>query len=265
MSLPRFFLKEQVLKNIQAQPFVLYLSPDDVKHARVLRLATGEHIAVIDADSDYFECEISEFSNEMMVSISRHVETHDQGAKVTLVQGLPKGDKLELILRHSTELGVSKFIPLACERSIVKLDAKKAEKRRVRWETVVKSAAMQSGAPRIPEVTELMNMSALKTELAEYDAVLILWEEAPQTQYLNTAMADILTNAEVSNIAIVVGPEGGLSEKEIIELQAIPTKVLLVSLGSTILRTETAGIVGPALVLYELGKLGNSPKNPIKE
>ena len=153
MSLPRFFLENQVLAAETEAVFPLRLATDDAKHAKVLRLAAGEHVAVIDAASDYFECEIVDFSDGLpLVSIARHEEAVEEGPRVMLLQGLAKGDKMETVIRHATEVGVAAFVPLACRRSVVKLDGKKAAAKTERWRAIAKSAAMQSGQARIPEV-----------------------------------------------------------------------------------------------------------------
>ena len=125
MSLPRFFLENQVLAAETEAVFPLRLAADDVKHAKVLRLTAGEHIAVIDGASDYFECEIIDISNGLpLVSIARHEEAPAEGPQVILLQGLAKGDKMETVIRHATEVGVAAFVPLTCRRSVVKLDGK---------------------------------------------------------------------------------------------------------------------------------------------
>ena len=112
MSLPRFFLENQVLAAETEAVFPLRLALDDAKHARVLRLAAGEHIAVIDADQDYFECEIVDFADELpLVSIARHEDASEAGPQVILLQGLAKGDKMETVIRHATEVGVAAFVP----------------------------------------------------------------------------------------------------------------------------------------------------------
>ena len=210
MSLQHFYLHDQVLADEGAPTFPLRLSPDDAKHARVLRLAPGEHIAVVDAAQDYFECEIAAFDDAVpVVRIAQRLDDEERPL-VMLVQGLAKGDKMETVIRHATELGVSAFVPMSCERSIVRLDARKAAARTQRWRAIAKSAAMQSGQRACPE-----------------DA----------------------------RIAVVVGPEGGLSRSEADALLACNPRASLVSLGSSILRTETAGIVAPALVLHELGRM----------
>ena len=109
MSLPRFFLENQVLAAETEAVFPLRLEADDAKHARVLRLAAGEHIAVIDADQDYFECEIVDFADELpLVSIARHEDASEAGPQVILLQGLAKGDKMETVIRHATEPSIRK-------------------------------------------------------------------------------------------------------------------------------------------------------------
>ena len=260
MSLPRFFLENQVLAAETEAVFPLRLEADDAKHARVLRLTTGEHIAVIDADQDYFECEIVDFADELpLVSIARHEDASEAGPQVILLQGLAKGDKMETVIRHATELGVSAFVPMSCERSIVRLDARKAAARTQRWRAIAKSAAMQSGQRACPEVGEPMALADVCAFLAHATAVLVCWEEAPLDARIEKALERGLrldrALPENARIAVVVGPEGGLSRSEANALLACNPRASLVSLGSSILRTETAGIVAPALVLHELGRM----------
>lgn len=262
MSLPRFFLEQQVIAAEEEAVFPLRLAADDVRHARVLRLAPGEHIAVVDADSDYFECEIVSFDDSLpLVRIARHLEAPEEGPMVMLCQGLAKGDKMDDVVRHATEVGVSAFVPLVCERSVVKLDAKKAASRTERWRSIAKSAAMQAGRHRVPEVAEPATVAECASMLGGATAVVVCWEEAPSTCRLadavHGALAETRTPAADARIAVVVGPEGGLSQKEVDRLLAANPHASLVTLGPSILRTETAGVVAPALVLYELGGLGN--------
>ncbi|WP_294421691.1 16S rRNA (uracil(1498)-N(3))-methyltransferase [uncultured Senegalimassilia sp.] len=260
MSLPQFFLDEQVLADEACEQFPLALSRDDAKHAKVLRLAAGEHIAVVDAAQDYFECEIKAFDGGTpIVSISGHLDAKPLAAHVCLVQGLAKGDKMETVIRHATELGVSEFIPFAASRSIMKVDAKKSASKTERWQAIAKSAAMQSGQTHLAQVHEPMRLSALKDALASFDAVILCWEEAPGTAKLCDALrpvSHIAPSDRLARVAVVVGPEGGLAQEEVDAILACNDHARMVSLGSSILRTETAGIVAPALVLYELGGLG---------
>lgn len=262
MSLPHFYLEEQVVALEGAAVFPLRLAPDDAKHARVLRLAPGEHVAVVDAAQDYFECEVVSFNDEVpLVRVAQKLDEEEDGPAVMLLQGLAKGDKMEAVIRHATEVGVSAFVPLACARSVVKLDERKAAKRVERWRAIAKSAAMQSGRRVVPEVAEPMGVREACALLGQCTCVLVCWEEALQTARLRDAiecaLAQTLTLPEDARVAVVVGPEGGLEQAEVDALLACNPRARLVSLGSTILRTETAGVVAPALVLYELGGLGN--------
>ena len=173
MSLQHFYLEDQVLGEEVGEVFPLRLSIDDAKHARVLRLASKEHIAVIDAVQDYFECEVVAFDDALpLVRIARRFEAEPDGPTVLLVQGLAKGDKMETVIRHATELGVAGFVPYTADRSIVKLDRKKAAARTERWRAVAKSAAMQSGQRSVPEVCKPALLDEVCGILANASAVL---------------------------------------------------------------------------------------------
>lgn len=262
MALHRFFLDEQVIAAEDAAAFPLRLSPDDARHAKVVRLAAGEHVAVIDAAQDYFECEVVDATGELpIVRVAQHLDAPSM-PDVVLVQGLCKGDKMDDVVRHATELGVGAFVPLACERSVVRLDEAKARKRVGRWRAIAKSAAMQSGQARVPEVSMPMGVREAADMLTGATAVLVCWEEAPAAASMRAALTGALvrtgTPAADARIAVVVGPEGGLSAAEVDRLCAASPYASAVTLGPSILRTETAGIVAPALALYELGFLGAS-------
>lgn len=262
MSLPHFYLDDQVIAVEAKKVFSLRLAPDDMKHMRALRLKPGEHVAVIDAVQDYFECEIVSYADGMpLVSIARHLDADERLPRIVVVQGLAKGDKMDAVIRQGTEMGVVGFVPLICERSIVNLDAERTAAKTRRWRAVAKSAAMQSGQRTVPEVMAPAAISDICDMFAQNTAVLVCWEEAPRTARISDALSRFLaqcsmTSADV-NVAVVIGPEGGLTQREVDTLLARCAHVSLVSLGSSILRTETAGIVAPALVLYELGGLGN--------
>ena len=178
MSLPHFFLREQVLAFESAPVFALHLDADDTKHAKVLRLAVSEHIAVVDAVSDYFECEVVSFEgDELSVSIAQKLSSYAR-PEVVLVQGLAKGEKMDTIVRHATEVGIAEFVPMTTSRSVVKLDAKKSKARFERWASIAKSAAMQSGRSSKPVVHAPCSVAGAVDIAKDCDAVLICWEEA---------------------------------------------------------------------------------------
>ncbi|MEF2845261.1 MAG: RsmE family RNA methyltransferase [Eggerthellaceae bacterium] len=277
MSLPHFFLDEQIIASYDHATdgcwgvFALELSSEDIKHAKAMRLGVGEHIAVIDAAQDYFECEVVAFSADqgLMVRIAQHLDATPRPS-IVLFQGIAKGEKMDLIIRHATEVGVSRFVPLKTERCIVKMDDKKARSRVERWKAIAKSACMQSGRSdrALVDMPYSVRELAQATELLSLlDVLLICWEEAPGTAHLAQALLACKTaspsttattafagscKASFPCVGVVVGPEGGLTNSEVDALLTAHNNAHLVSLGSSILRTETAGIVAPALVMYEL-------------
>ena len=248
MSFHHFFLDGQIIAEETAQEFPVRLSAEDAKHARVLRLSEGEHISVVDAASDYFELEITSAHDGLVVSIA-------------LFQGLAKGDKMDDIIRHATEVGIDEFVPLSSSRCVMKLDAKKAKSKLARWQAIAHSAAMQSGRMVEPRVHESHTVKQAVQLLREFDCVLVCWEECPSTKTIAAALEQALGNVSVDKprIAVVVGPEGGLSADEVEALTA-SENAWPVTLGPSILRTETAGIVAPALVLYACGGMGADKK-----
>lgn len=256
MSLPRFFLTKQILGNITSASFELDLSADDLKHAQVLRLQPGEHIAVIDAAQDYFECEIIESSDHLVASITSRSEQQTPRPHITLAQGLPKGTKFDDIVRHATEVGVDEFIPLATQRSIVHLDAKKAQAKQARWQEIAKSAAMQSGRETIPAVAPVQTVREVCNHATDFDCVIIFWEEATAKDTITRALTPLfnLSHSEYTeaSVLLVVGPEGGLDPAEVTTLLEANPQVSTATLGPYILRTETAGLMAPGLVAYEL-------------
>ena len=261
MSLHHFFLDDQVLADEADEVFPLRLSADDRKHAKVLRLAAGEHVSVVDAARDYFECEIVQVEGgDIRARISQRLDMEQTGPDVILVQGIAKGEKMDDVIRHATEVGVAAFIPMASSRCVVKLDEKKAASRVARWRAIAKSAAMQSGRLTVPEVGEPMSVKQVAEALSGATCVLVCWEECPATSTIADAIARGMAECAMGDrrdarIAVVVGPEGGLSADEVDILTSGP-RSWPVTLGPTILRTETAGVVAPALVLYECGGMG---------
>ena len=262
MALPQFFLENQVLAAEADEVFPLRLDADDFHHARVLRLEPGQHIAVVDAASDYFECEVASFDADgLLVRIAQRGGDEEAQPSVMLVQGLAKGDKMDTVVRHGTEVGVDVFVPFACERSIVKLDRKKASSRTERWRSIARSAAMQAGRRHVPEVSEPLGLDEVCGLLRNATALIVCYEEADGSQSITKALQSALTKlqmpAQDARVAVVVGPEGGLTEREVHRLLSCNPRAYACTLGPSILRTETAGVVAPALVLHDLRNLAD--------
>ncbi len=269
MSLQTFFLESQVVADEAGETFELGLSEDDLRHFGVLRLRAGEHIAVVDASGDYFECEIASVgAGRPAVRVSGRRGRSALASEVVLFQGIPKLDKMDEIVRHATEVGASGFVPVAFRRCVPKLDAQKADKKRGRWQAIAKSAAMQSGRRSIPFVSAPTSLTEAFGMLAGFDRVVVFWEDADASAPGAEARAaggalrsaiplrSIVGEGAPARVAVVVGPEGGISPDEADALLASNAGASAASLGEDILRTETAGVVGCALVVYELGGLG---------
>lgn len=251
MALNRFFATSPVNSG-----GVLPLSASDAHHLRdVLRLTPGEEIVLVhagvatrvritraDAGADGIEGEAVEVLRDAALP------------SVTLVQGLAKGDKMDDVVRQATELGVARIVPFVAERSVVKLDPLKAAARVERWRRVAAEAAKQSQRTDVPEVTQLVPSVALP-ELLANSAVLVCWEEAAGSPGIGGGL-DALGPDAGTDVAVVVGPEGGLTPWEVEAMTA--GGAVAVSLGQTVLRTETAGVVAAALALYARGALGGS-------
>ena len=238
MSLPHFFLNDQVLANEAQAEFPLALSRDDAKHAKVLRLAPGEHVAVVDAAQDYFECEIVSFAEALpVVRIAGHLDQASDMPHVCLVQGLAKGDKMETVIRHATELGVAEFIPFAAARSIMKVDAKKAAAKTERWQAIAKSAAMQSGQTRLAHVNQPMKLAPrCAPRWRAFDAVLVCWEEAPGTARAARSASERASSVQEHPISKHesqwwLAPRADLLQEEVDALWRCNAHASLVSLG----------------------------------
>lgn len=169
--------------------------------------------------------------------------------RITLIQGLPKGEKMELILQKGTELGVSEIIPFPADRSVSRIPADRQDERRRRWQRIAGEAARQAGRPDIPTVRLARGMDDAVRD-ADHDLKLLLWEEERATT-LKGALAD---RPRPASIAVIVGPEGGLTAAE--AETARNAGFIPVTLGRRILRTETAGIALVAIVQYLYGDLG---------
>ncbi|WP_242145338.1 MULTISPECIES: 16S rRNA (uracil(1498)-N(3))-methyltransferase [unclassified Bacillus cereus group] len=247
----RYFVEE---KNVNGTN--IRIVGDDVHHiARVMRMSAGDHIYCC-VNGKTAECTIAEITNEFVDSaIVEWIETSSElPILVTIASGLPKGDKLELIFQKGTELGAAAFLPFQASRSIVKWDAKKADKKVERLKKIVKEAAEQSHRTEIPHVYAPVSFKQLLEMSKEYDVCLVAYEEeAKQGEKANFAKA--LTAIEPGQkLLIVFGPEGGLSEEEVSALREY--KFVPCSLGPRILRTETAPLYALSAASYHFELMG---------
>lgn len=254
MTAHRFFLTAPLPKT--EGDVVLPLSAEDVRHAvDVLRVRRGEKLEVVEpGDQEAWLVEIEVAARDGLVGrpLQRLARVHHP--KVTLVQGVAKGDKMDAIVRQAVEVGVESVLPVLTSRSIVRLDARKREERGQRWRRIAKSAAEQSHRDVVPAVEDPVDLRDLHERLRGFDEVLVLWEEAGSAG-LHAAVSAWTLHPD-ARVAVVVGPEGGFDAAEIDKLRDLGAQI--VGLGPTILRTETAAVIGVALAIFLMGGLGGS-------
>lgn len=247
----RYFVEEKYVNDASIR-----IVGDDVHHiARVMRMSAGDHIYCC-VNGKTAMCTIDEITSEFVDStIVEWVEASSElPVFVTIASGLPKGDKLELIFQKGTELGAAAFLPFQASRSIVKWDAKKADKKVERLKKIVKEAAEQSHRSEIPDVHAPVSFKQLLTMSSDYDVCLVAYEEeAKQGEKANFAKA-LTTLEHGQKLLIVFGPEGGLSEDEISALREY--KFVPCSLGPRILRTETAPLYALSAASYHFELMG---------
>lgn len=208
--------------------------------ARVLRLVAGDPLTLFNGDgSDYPASILAVGKREVTVRIDSRLELHNESPlSLTLAQGVARGEKMDLIVQKATELGVARIVPLHTERSEVKLDAARAEKRLAHWRAVAQSACEQSGRAVVPEIVPALSLEAWLRDLPADDGTLRL-ALLPE----GTVQARALDFPATGGV-LVVGPEGGLGERDVGALSTAAFQGL--RLGPRILRTETAGLAALA-------------------
>ena len=241
----QFFVEPE---NIQGNKIVI--TGEDVNHIKnVLRMKVGDEIAVSNGvDGKEYRCGIVSISEEVLCEL-RFVKEDgvELPSKITLFQGLPKADKMELIVQKAVELGVYEIVPVSMGRCIVKLDEKKQKSKISRWQGIAESAAKQSKRRIVPRVTSVMSMKEACKYASEMDVVLVpyeLAEDMPKTRELIEAIQP------GQRIGFFIGPEGGFEEMEI--ALAMEAGAKPITLGKRILRTETAGFTVLSILMYHL-------------
>lgn len=228
----------------------VYIEGSDVNHiCNVLRMKKGEKLQISDGNNKKYVCQIDEITNEKVFLhiIEEKIGNTELPSKIYLFQGLPKSDKMELIVQKAVELGVYEIIPVSTKRAVVKLDAKKARKKVERWNSIAEGGAKQSGRTVIPKVREVMTYKEALTYAKTLDIVLVPYELADG---MNKTKEIIGRIEKGQSIGIFIGPEGGF-EKEEVE-QAMETGAEPITLGKRILRTETAGLTILSILMYHL-------------
>lgn len=223
---------------------------NDVNHIKnVLRMKRGERVRISSTSGKNYFGRIAEFSGEtVLVALAEECAPDTElPSRIYLFQGLPKSDKMELIIQKAVELGVYEIIPVAMKNCVVKLDEKKAAAKTARWQEIAKSAAKQSKRSIIPTVGNPVSYQEALAAAAELDVVLVPYENERGMAATREAMEAIVPGQRVG---IFIGPEGGFADGEIV--QAREHDMRLISLGGRILRTETAGLAALSVLMYHL-------------
>ena len=212
----------------------------------VLRMLAGEKLEISDGDNRKYVCQVCDYVEgraQLEILEERELDT-ELPSQIWLFQGLPKSDKMELVVQKAVELGAYAVVPVAAKRSVVRLDGPKAEKKVKRWNEIAKSAAKQAGRGIIPEVKSVCSFDAALKAAGSLDVILFPYELAEGMDYTRKVIEEIQPG---QSVGIFIGPEGGFEREE--EEKALEAGARVITLGRRILRTETA----PLMVLSILG------------
>ncbi|KGA98449.1 16S rRNA methyltransferase [Alkalihalobacillus alcalophilus ATCC 27647 = CGMCC 1.3604] len=244
-------MQRYFVEQIKQEQFLI--TGDDAKHiSRVMRMESGDSIICLSEREGAYLCQLLEVSSDEVsakpmeaIDLKTELPVH-----VTIAQGLPKGDKLDYIVQKGTELGASRFIPMQTSRAIVKWDEKKSRKKIERLQKIAKEAAEQSYRAKVPVVENSVSFKGLIEQSKQFDQILVAYEEVAK-QHETSQLANVLQTLENEHsILVVIGPEGGLSEDEVCQLEQVGAKIC--GLGPRILRTETASLYVLAALSYQL-------------
>lgn len=236
-----FFVKDENFWDDKA-----IIEGEDYNHlVNVLRMSVNQELQICNKQTGKsFQAIIETIEKEKVIcKILSENDNLEPTTKITLYQGVPKSDKFEFIIQKSTELGVSRIVPVEMKFCVAKIN--NIDKKMLRWNKIVEAAAKQSKRNVIPNISNPINVKGLCEELQEYDLVLLAYEGEKE----NSIKACLSNNKEAKSIAIIVGPEGGLDYIEVEKL--VENGAKCVSLGKRILRTETAPITILSMILYE--------------
>lgn len=216
---------------------------------KVLRLKVGDAITLLDGAGNVYGAQIAAVSTEIVRAriLSKQTHVNEPSLRLVLASCVPKSDRIELIVQKCTELGISELVLVRSERTVVRLDGPGQERKLDRLRRIAAEAAEQCGRSMIPSLRGVLSFSELVEMIGEFPLAVIAWEEEETTVSLRDALR---AKAGVESVLLVIGPEGGLTEREV-ELTKSAGAVS-VSFGSRVLRTDTAAIAGCATVMYEL-------------
>ena len=241
----RFFVEPS-----QVEEHVIRIHGTDMNHIKnVLRMKIGEEILISTGEKTEYTCYIEAYEEEEVLAHIMYAQEagYELASRIYLFQGLPKSDKMELIIQKAVELGVHRIIPVATKRSVVRLEGKKEENKQRRWQAISESAAKQSKRMYVPEISHVMSFKDAVQYAQELDVILLPYERARGMQETKEIIGKIKPG---QSVGIFIGPEGGFDEKEV-EL-AMEQGAKAITLGKRILRTETAGLTVLSVLMFAL-------------
>ena len=246
--MPKFFAQTKDIRNNKI------IIKNDYNHIKnVLRKKIGDKLTICNSENEkeYFTI-IEEIREDSIVcNIIEEVDNNvESNINITIFQGLPKSDKMELIIQKCVEIGVKRFVPVNMERAIVKLTNNDIIKKCERWNKIAEVASKQSGRNLIPQVKKVVNYNEFINLAKDLDLLIVCYEEEKNLT-LKQTLKDIKNNFNELNIGVLIGPEGGITPKEI-ELIKQNENTKIVTIGKRILRTETVALVVSGIILYEL-------------
>jgi 16S rRNA (uracil1498-N3)-methyltransferase len=244
-NMQHFFVPPEQVKEDE-----IHILGTDVNHIRnVLRMKIGEQLKISDGNNRNYLCEIARLDKEEILCHVLESELPDTelSSRLVLFQGLPKSDKMELIIQKAVELGAAEIVPVATRRTIVRMDEKKAAKKVQRWNSIAESACKQSGRSRIPVVSKVVNFEEALNYARQLDHRLIPYELADNMEDTRKILSSI---EKGQSVGIFIGPEGGFEREEVEQAMTYGTKP--VTLGRRILRTETAGLAMLSVLMFQL-------------
>ena len=237
----RFFVSPEELAGE-----TLTLAGENAQHAKVLRLKAGEQVLVCDGAGSECLCEVADSEYTLHI-LERRASANEAAVEVSVYMAFPKADKLEHVIQKATELGAAEIVAFPSGRCVSRPDEKSLKKKLERWQKIAASAAEQSGRGRIPEVIVLPSYKAALERAAKADKALMFYENE---HAVTLRMA--LEEGTWRSVSILTGPEGGLEEKEVAQAREAGFQVC--TLGSRILRCETAPLCALSAIMYAAGE-----------
>lgn len=248
--MPKFFVR-----NNQIQDDKIIIRGEDVNHiSNVLRMKVDDCIQVCNVDyAENFNVKLSCINkNSIECNIIEKIKSEAESEiDLTIFQGIPKSDKMELIIQKSTELGVKTIIPVDMDRCVSKISSKDEGKKIDRWQKISEVAAKQSGRDIIPHIGNIIKIKQISEMINEFDMIIVPYENAEGYCFKDAINELVKINKTNLKIGIVIGTEGGFEYTEIELLNSSGAKI--VTLGKRILRTETVALAMSSVIMYELG------------